>query len=315
MNNCPECQEPFDEGKKFCQKCGCNLEVNFLLKPICPKCKKNFADGTKFCDEDGSLLTTADKLIPKCVNCGEEYPADTQFCPNDGGKVLPEVEHQKTSTMKFDIGEKIDPSQFNKLIEKGYEVNISKYFRFGWDTFKKDVGGFLGFTVLFFLLNLILGIIPILGTIVSMGISAPMAAGYYIVAFKLSKNRPTEFSDFLKGFNYFLPLFLAGLVSGLFMMIGLIFLIIPGVYLAVGYLFTTLLILDKKMEFFQAMETSRKIVTRNWFSIFGFCLVLLIIGILGMIPFFLGLLITIPVSICAIASAYDDIIGIESLDY
>lgn len=90
MYNCPECNEPFEEGTKFCSKCGCNLEEEFMIKPICPKCKKKFPNGTKFCDVDGEKLVTPKKLIPKCVICGKEYTDGTKFCPKDGGVIITE---------------------------------------------------------------------------------------------------------------------------------------------------------------------------------------------------------------------------------
>lgn len=88
---CPKCNAEFSSGAKFCQKCGCNFELDFIENPICPKCFKNFSAGTKFCDIDGSKLASPEKLIPKCTRCGKEYPAGTKFCPDDGGAVIPEA--------------------------------------------------------------------------------------------------------------------------------------------------------------------------------------------------------------------------------
>lgn len=88
---CPKCGMEFTSRTKFCQKCGCNLEIEFIENPICPLCLKNFPTGTKFCDVDGSKLTSSEKLIPKCVRCGKVYPAGTKFCSDDGGAVIPEA--------------------------------------------------------------------------------------------------------------------------------------------------------------------------------------------------------------------------------
>lgn len=88
---CPKCNEEFSLGTKFCQKCGCNLELEFIENPICLKCDKKFPSGTKFCDMDGSRLTSPEKLIPRCVKCSKEYSIGTKFCPEDGGAVIPEA--------------------------------------------------------------------------------------------------------------------------------------------------------------------------------------------------------------------------------
>lgn len=89
--NCPICNTEFIIGTKFCQSCGCNLELEFIENPVCPKCHKTFPTGSKFCDRDGSKLTSPDKLIPKCIKCGTEYSIETKFCPKDGGAVIPEA--------------------------------------------------------------------------------------------------------------------------------------------------------------------------------------------------------------------------------
>lgn len=106
--NCPRCNTEFIAGTKFCQTCGCNLELEFITNPICPKCHKTFYSGSKFCDIDGAKLASPDMLIPKCVKCGTEYSIETKFCPKDGGAVIPEVlrfdtkEQNTSKTIYFD---------------------------------------------------------------------------------------------------------------------------------------------------------------------------------------------------------------------
>lgn len=91
---CSKCGTEFSQGAKFCQKCGCNLELDFIENPVCPKCLKNFPTGTKFCDVDGAKLISPEKLIPRCVKCGKTYPAGIKFCPDDGGAVISEAFQQ-----------------------------------------------------------------------------------------------------------------------------------------------------------------------------------------------------------------------------
>ena len=88
---CPKCETEFTLGTKFCEGCGCNLEVEFIETPTCPKCKKTFSAGTIFCSEDGTKLMSPEQMIPKCVKCEKVYTDGTKFCPLDGGKVIPEA--------------------------------------------------------------------------------------------------------------------------------------------------------------------------------------------------------------------------------
>lgn len=85
--NCPKCENKFEKGTKFCQTCGCNLELEYIENPVCPKCKTSYPTNTKFCVNDGSKLVRQQDLIPKCVICNTSYSDEIKFCPRDGGEI------------------------------------------------------------------------------------------------------------------------------------------------------------------------------------------------------------------------------------
>jgi len=85
--NCPKCENKFEKGTKFCQTCGCNLELEYIENPVCPKCKTSYPTNTKFCINDGVKLVRQQDLIPKCVICNTTYSDDIKFCPRDGGEI------------------------------------------------------------------------------------------------------------------------------------------------------------------------------------------------------------------------------------
>lgn len=215
----------------------------------------------------------------------------------------------------FDFGQKVDPAHFENLIENGYQVNASDYVQQGWEMFKGHVGEFVGFTLLVFAISLASIKLETFGSLIFSALAAPLYAGYSIAAFRILTGKSLQFSDFFRGFNYFLPLFLAGLASGIIVSIGFMLLIIPGIYLAIGYMLATFLIIDYRMEFWQAMETSRKIVTKNWFAFFVLAIVLALINLLGTLALGVGLLISAPVSACAAAIAYKEIVGLNSSEW
>ncbi|MBD1917948.1 MULTISPECIES: hypothetical protein [Cyanophyceae] len=223
------------------------------------------------------------------------------------------------------------------LTGRDYEVRIGDYFSRGWEIFKAKALLFVLFTLLLLLIQVVISILPppigtraegsseitILfspigdnGGILSLAfniISPALTAGYYFVAFQIARNRDAVFNDFFRGFNKFLPIFLVTLVSTVLIVIGSVLLILPGVYLAVAYLFAQPLVIDKNADFWQAMETSRKLITKKWFSFFGLLLLIFLLNIGGVILLGFGLLVTIPLSICIIAAAYEDIVGLNSV--
>ena len=197
------------------------------------------------------------------------------------------------------------------VLQKDYEVNIGKYFGKGWEILKLSFGQMVGFFLITFLINLFLGFIPILGQLASILINAPLAAGYTFVVLANLRGQSFVFNDFFKGLTnkYFLQLFLISLVGGLFIALGFLLLLIPGFYLSVAYTFAIQFAVDWDLEFFEALETSRKFVTKQWFQIFLLLLVIGLMNILGAFLLGVGLFVTVPLSICIMISAYDDLAG------
>ena len=91
--------------------------------------------------------------------------------------------------------------------------------------------------------------------------------------------------------------------------LGLMLCILPGIYLAVGYVFALPLVIDKKMEFWTAMEVSRRVVHKHWWSMLALVIVLALVAFAGVLLCGVGALITIPVSSAAFMYIYEDLFG------
>lgn len=207
-------------------------------------------------------------------------------------------------------------NRIETLIQQGYSLNIGQSFSRGWEIFQKNIGGFVLYTLVLVLISAALSAFPdrlkTIGSVISLVITAPLVAGFLIVAFKIIKQQATTFGDFFRGFDRFLPLFLANIVVSIFVAIGLILLVLPGIYLAVAYAFTVSLIVERRFDFWEAMETSRRIITKNWFTFFGLFILLFLLNLGGLLLFGVGLLVTIPVTQCVIAAAYESVVGVNS---
>jgi uncharacterized membrane protein len=66
-------------------------------------------------------------------------------------------------------------------------------------------------------------------------------------------------------------------------------------------------IIFDKMEAWAAMQMSRKIVEKHFFMHLLFFFVLGIVAAVGVLPLLLGLIVTIPATICALYAAWADI--------
>jgi uncharacterized membrane protein len=130
--------------------------------------------------------------------------------------------------------------------------------------------------------------------------------------------------DFFQGFQNWVHLILATNIINVLIAIGLLLFIVPGIYISISYLFTVPIIVDRQVNFWEALEASRRIITKDWFSWFGFGLALFginLISILILLPgailfqdsaliilFNVGFMLTVPITICTIAAAYQKVV-------
>jgi hypothetical protein len=229
--------------------------------------------------------------MAQCPHCREEVAGIPEICPSCG--------------KKWSTPEPVVP---------GYQVQPGKYLREGWELFKQNSGGFIGFALLLIIIHVVLNYLPVIGGLVSLAISAPLYAGFYVVSAKLMQRRTPVFQDFFTGFQFFLSLLLLSVISTILIVLGFILLILPGIFLMVCYLFPAMLIIDRRLDFWPAMELSRRTVQSQWFGFFVFVLLLILINLGGALALGIGLLVSLPVSACAVAAAYADIFGLQS-DY
>jgi uncharacterized membrane protein len=162
----------------------------------------------------------------------------------------------------------------------------------------------------FVLIALIFNVVMFVAGLTYVGsliLCGPAMAGIYAVILHLMKTGKLEHNRVEKGFQAFLPAMLAGILSGLFTAIGMVFCLVPGIILAALYLFPLLLIVDRKMEFWQAMEESRKKVQENLLGFMGFVLAIIGINLLGLLACGVGVLVSGPVVWCATAAAYREL--------
>ncbi|MDD4235719.1 MAG: hypothetical protein PHF99_06870 [Bacteroidales bacterium] len=200
-------------------------------------------------------------------------------------------------------------SKLQSLVDNGYTFNMNYYFNQGMNLFKKFMGPYVGYTALYFAIVFFASIIPMIGGLVSLFIQPILIAGFYIVANDLMREMPIDFSRFFKGFEFYIQLIAANLIVSIFVVLGIFALIIPGIYFAVAYTFTPLFILFLGYDFWAAMEWSRKIVTKNFWPILGFVIIIGLINIAGALFCFVGLLFTLPATSCMIYSAFEDVVG------
>jgi uncharacterized membrane protein len=223
-----------------------------------------------------------------CHTCGTQVGPDTQFCPNCG---------QSLATAPGPPG----AVAISWQPPVGVHTQTGRWIGEGWQLVKADIGMFLLMALVFGLLN---SMVPLI-------IKGPLAAGFQIFCIKKLLNRRGDFSDLFTGFNFFIPTLVASLVMSLFIFAGMLLCVIPGLVVAAMYEFTYLFIVDKRMDFWPAMQASHAVVKNDYFGFSMFLLALLGVNILGALCCLVGLLVTIPISFAAVTVAYKEVVGFD----
>ncbi|MGD9057069.1 MAG: hypothetical protein PVJ41_00630 [Desulfobacterales bacterium] len=190
------------------------------------------------------------------------------------------------------------------------QVKLGEWIEAGFNLYKNN------FTTL-----VLAALIALVLSTVSIGIlTGPMIAGLIIIALQLlRKTEPKpEAGAVFKGFSYFLNSFLFTLIWGIAILIGSLLLgwfpIIGQllslffVYAAQAFLmFGLYLIVDRQMDFWPASQLSIQTVKTNFWPFLGLAAIASIIGSIGALAFGIGVVLTIPIQICILAVAYQEV--------
>jgi hypothetical protein len=193
-----------------------------------------------------------------------------------------------------------------EYLGRGTVIDIGSALSRGWALVFDNLGVFIGATVLGWLITLGLAFIPVVGWVVG----TVLIGGLDYMFLRRIRGEVVQIGDVFDGFNIaFLHLALAGLVKWLLTSLGFVLCILPGIYLAVAYVFALPLVIDKRMEFWPAMEVSRQVVHRHWWSVLGLVIVLAIVALAGFLACCVGALISVPVASAAFMYVYEDLFG------
>jgi len=188
-------------------------------------------------------------------------------------------------------------------------INMSSWISNSWNIVFSDLGNFVLLTLIYVLVIAVVST-TVLGEILVIG---PLSVGFYIAINKKIKGAKFEINDLAKGFQFFVAAFLSSVIISFFVSVGFLLLIIPGFVVTALYLFAPLFIAEQNLDFWAAMEASRKLVVKNIFELTVFVFLLCIINFVGILLCGIGVLITIPLSLTAIALAYDQLVGLKEV--
>ena len=137
-----------------------------------------------------------------------------------------------------------------------------------------------------------------------------MHTGLFWFFLRRIRGEEAKFEDAFAAFSVaFLPTFLGGIVFALLVGLGMLFCLIPGLILVTVWSFAWPLLIDRRLDFWPAMELSRKVLWPNFWGMFGLWVMNVLVLIAGVLCCYVGVFVAMPVVIAAQAYAYEDFFG------
>ncbi|HQF39627.1 MAG TPA: DUF975 family protein [Opitutaceae bacterium] len=225
-------------------------------------------------------------------------------------------------------------------LDRPFRLSVMDTLSRGWDILASRFWLVAGATAVALLTSMVAGMLPLVGIAASILLTQVFYAGIYWLMLRVSRGEPAEFADVFGGFSrsfaqlmllsltifcstlllvmlamgpLLWALYRAGVFAGaepdpsqmLVPLLVLPVLMIPMLYLSISWLFAPLLVVDRGMGFWEAMETSRRMIGKRWFRMFFLYLAFIPLMIAGLLCFIVGMFVVLALMYAAIAAAYE----------
>lgn len=198
-------------------------------------------------------------------------------------------------------------------------IHMPEAIGFGWKTMKENIGFFIGFLIVVIIAYAVPGSIqggltdrlPILAVLVALVgwvIQRMMDLGIVRVSLAFCDNRKGRFADLLSTTPVLIKYIAGTVLYLLIVLVGFIFLIVPGIIFGLKYQFFTYFILEKGAGPIEAIRRSSQITKGALPELLVFGILTSLINLLGVMCCFVGIFATVPVTMVAYARVYRDLL-------
>ncbi|MBU1626896.1 hypothetical protein KKB18_05955 [bacterium] len=193
------------------------------------------------------------------------------------------------------------------------KFSIGEAMRFGWDTFKTNVGFFIAVMVIFALIlaafvfvekHIDSGFLRFIVSLIRFVVTTLLSLGLVKISLKFYDKQKAEIGDLFSCTSVLVSGVIASFLYSVGVGIGLILLIVPGVFIGIMFQFFGYFIVEKNMSPIDALKQSNLLTTGIKMDLFLFDLILVVLNIVGVICLGVGAFITGPVSMLAHAYVY-----------
>jgi len=289
-------------------------------------------------DENTEVVDEEGYLKEPCSVCGEAFHPDFMqeidgqlYCGVCQPEVIEEVVSAEEMDTVADGGTDTPVAGDEDSFEPDVQFTIGELVKEAWQKTRGAKGSIWGGVIVMYLIvfavsfggmaasqafykgtdPMVLAGANITLQLVSSWLSMLMTGGVMLIGVRRALEQRVSWKMAFAGFSKALSMTVAIILQSILIVIGFILLVLPGIYLAVGYALTLPLILDKGMGPWEALEASRKAIHKKWWTVFGLYLVMLLISTVAAIPLGLGLIWVVPMYFVLVGVLYVHLFGVD----
>lgn len=131
-----------------------------------------------------------------------------------------------------------------------------------------------------------------------------LSLGFTKIMLLLIQDEFVEVADMFNNFSLFLSYFVANFLYGVAIFIGLFLLVIPGIWVAIRFMFFPYYIIEEGVSSFTALQKSYYLSQNLTLELFVFGVAAVFLNFIGMLLFGVGIVFTYPITIMATAVIY-----------
>jgi hypothetical protein len=140
----------------------------------------------------------------------------------------------------------------------------------GWGLLQRHMPLILWASFLVWLIPSALGFLGVLGALTGWLLAGPLYGGLCVLVLKLARGQPAGFREVWACFDArFVTCLLVWVFTGAVTELGLLFLLVPGIFFATVWAFSLPLAADRGLDFVAALRESWRVVTPRFFRVLG----------------------------------------------
>lgn len=247
-------------------------------------------------------------MIKKIRN--HSVTAETMVFDEKNETPVPAGQHRKLQEVFRELEQETRTPHFSQ----GATYSFGKVMSVGWQFLQTNPVISL-FTGVFLLTVIVMAtlmhlLLPeplrVLGYFVMIVLTFYLLSAYMMALLRMSHGQPVDILKILGRVGWYSQsLLVAASIVALLTLVGMVLLAIPGLFVLTIYIFTPLLIIEGDMEFWDAMEASRKAIMSRGTDMLGIIFGLVVINFISAM-LIIPLLISLPITFGALCELYDE---------